>query len=182
MFQTMLIFSPFIVLLIVGLVCLALGLRNYRIQKAKLTKELGERTFLFLGFGNSGLGAFCALLLLSTRSHTILLVSFLCTMTLFLIGEFVLFRLIIARKEYFFTSSITMLTAFLSWILFPMLINIHEPFTLIYSFFTVFLIFVQVILISNWQRMRVPDDILSTPEKNLEKGFDKNDFISKNEI
>lgn len=156
MFQMMLIYSPGIVLFMASLVCLVLSVRSYRLRKEKLTNELGERTVAFLGLGNMGSAVFGGILLSAfTRSHTVFLVLLVCGIVLFLGGELTLRTSIIAGKEYFFSSSITMFGAVLAWFNFPLLINIHEPFTAIYAGFTTLLLTLQLILVISWKKRRM---------------------------
>ncbi|GCE23196.1 hypothetical protein [Dictyobacter kobayashii] len=161
MFQTILILSPGILLSIVGFICLTLSLRNYRIQKEKGETGFNGNNLPLLIFGNASITAFFAIILFYINAIIILIIAFFCFMLLFLTGEILLHKLVIAGKEYFFASLITMLGAFLCLFLFPIITTMREPFTLIYSVLIMFLIFVQIMFIDNWKRKRLQRKRLS---------------------
>jgi hypothetical protein len=168
MLQTILIFSPLIVLFLLSLVSFVLGLQRYRLQKEKPGADLDERTIALILFGNIGLAGSGSMLLFAfTRSRTVLLASLLCGTILFLIGELTLRKLIIAGKEHYFSLSVMIIGAVLTVLLFPLVITMHEPFIAIYVSIILIVIPIQMALLSSWKSKRMSEKSLSASEDQL---------------
>jgi hypothetical protein len=74
-------------------------------------------------------------------------------------------KLIIAGQEYFFSLSITTIGAASTLFLFPWVINMHEPFTAIYSGIMCISIFIQIVLLYYWKRRRTSKKSPTTSEE-----------------
>ena len=156
MLQTLLIFSPLLIVFVFSLLSLGFGLRSYRLRQEELRVDLNERSFTFTLFGIFGLiGSGSILLFAFTRSKMIFLFLILLGMLLFLGGEVTLRRLVIAKKDFFFSLVITITGFVLIIFVFPLSINMREPFIFIYVCAIWVIIPIQLALLKSWKKKRL---------------------------
>ncbi len=167
MLQKILIFSPLIALFLLSLVIFVCVSRSYRFRIEKRSVDPNNLNITSIIFGAMLLAGSGSMLLFAfTLSRTIFLVLFLFGIILFLVGDVTLRKLVIAGKEYIFSLSATIIGMTLIALNFPFLINIHEPFTIIYIFIIVTVIAIQIVALESWKKKRKHETSISI-EKQL---------------
>jgi low temperature requirement protein LtrA len=166
MFQTILVFSPLMVLFLLSLISLVFGLRNYRLRREKRSIDPNKRSVTFITFGAIGLATSGSIFLFAlTLSRIIFLCMFFGGIILFLVGGVTLRKLVIARKEYVFSLSASIVGMTLIVLNFPLAINIHEPFTVLYAFCIVIAITIQIVVLETWKKKRKYEPYMPIDEK-----------------